>query len=212
MDSAAGGSNPRPLCPKHESRTMNEQTRSTLELVRALVSSYILHPKKLLLEGSEVDGRVYFEMRAAFDDQPKLIGKQGSHIKALRFILREIGLGQEVDYNLTLLEPIPGARGEPEKPKPVSFYETKEAHELLERAAQSLVRGQVRVDCARIPGDRPCSFLFTITPRDLVDYADLITADDDDPEEQTVIGSLGTLFRAFANKAGVQFKIDVKKP
>lgn len=191
---------------------MNEEQRSTLELVRALVSSYILHPKKLLLTGSEIDGRVYLEMRAAFDDQPKLIGKQGSHIKALRFLLREIGLGQNIDYNLTLLEPIPGSRGEPEKPRPVSFYETKEAHELLERAASALVLGQVRVDCARIPGDRPCSYLFTITPRDANDYADLITPDDADPEEQTVIGALGTLFRAYANKAGVQFKIDVKKP
>lgn len=191
---------------------MNEQTRSTLELIRALVASYILHPKKLLLEGSEIDGRIYFEMKAAFDDQPKLIGKGGSHIKALRFLLREIGRGQQVDYNINLLEPTPGPRGEPEKPKAVSYYETKEAHELLERAAGSLVLGQVRVDCARIPGDRPCSYLFTITPRDANDYADLITPDDADPEEQTVIGALGTLFRAYANKAGVQFKIDVKKP
>lgn len=191
---------------------MNEEMRSTLELVRALVSSYINHPKKLLLEGSEIEGRVYFEMRAAFDDQPKLIGKAGSHIKALRFLLKEIGLGQDRDYTLTLLEPIPGSRGEPERPKPVSFYETKEAHELLERAAGALVLGQARVDCAKIPGDRPCSYLFTITPRDANDYADLITPYDDDPERPTVIGALGTLFRAYANKDGVQFKIEVKKP
>lgn len=202
----------RPARPANESRIMNEQTRSTLELVRALVSSYILHPKKLILEGSEIEGRIFFEMKAAFDDQPKLIGKSGSHIKALRFLLREIGLAQNVDINLTLLEPTPGPRGEPQAPKAVSFYEPKEAHELLERAACALVLGQVRVDCAKIPGDRPCSYLFTITPRDMPDYADLITPDDDDPEAQTVIGAIGTLFRAFANKAGVQFKIEVKKP
>ncbi len=191
---------------------MNEPTRTTLELVRTLVSSYILHPKKLLLTGSEIDGRVYFEMRAVADDQPKVIGKLGSHIKALRFLLKEIGLGQDTHYTLNLLEPIPGAKGETPRPKDVTKYEIKPAHELLDRAVALLVLGQARVDCDRIPGDRPCSYLFTVTPRDYADYADLITPDPDDSDKLTVVNALGTLFRAYANRDGVQFKIDIKQP
>lgn len=191
---------------------MNDQTRTTLELVRTLVSSYILHPKKLLLTGSEIDGRVYFEMRGAADDQPKVIGKLGSHLKALRFLLKEIGLGQDTIYTLNLLEPMPGTKGETPRAKDASNYDTKPAHELLDRAVALLVLGQARVDCDRIPGDRPCSYLFTVTPRDYADYADLITPDESDTEQLTVVNALGTLFRAYANKDGVQFKIDIKQP
>ena len=72
------------------------------ELLR-YVGRYLLErPDQLVVEESQDDGTVVFELTVHDDDRGKLIGKGGETAEALRAVIRAAGALQDEQFQLTI--------------------------------------------------------------------------------------------------------------
>ena len=65
---------------------MSEETKDVHLLLTQLLKAIIDHPEDLRIETKEFQGRIEWRVRVHIDDQGKVIGKKGAHIKALQFL------------------------------------------------------------------------------------------------------------------------------
>lgn len=192
---------------------MTTETLRLHELLRDLVASYTDHTHALELAAKEVPGAVYWTLRGHADDYGKLVGKSGAHVKALGYLVTALGVADGELFTFKLLEPEPAPRRPSSPVKEATKYDPKPAGELLTRLLGELGIGQYAVtgitDASRVP----IFVTYEIAVRDAEDYSALTVG----PTEgeyvgQTLIGALGTLFRARANRDGVRFQLNVIKP
>lgn len=186
---------------------MNPDLAKTESLTRRLLNRIIYHPENLEIEHTEFHGAVYWNVTAHADDQPKIIGKGGTHIRALTFLIAEIGLSADSMYKLKLNEPEVGTRTESTQASPKN-YDATPAAQILQEVLESIF-GPESVTI-RTTG-KGFDFEFEIVMRDTDEVPDLRIPYDNDPNEMTIIGSLGTLWRAWAKKDGVNFTISSKQ-
>jgi predicted RNA-binding protein YlqC (UPF0109 family) len=188
---------------------MTTATETISDLLRDLATAFIDHPEKLDVSFKEFPGACNWSMRGHADDQPKLVGKRGAHIQALAFIVKALGLTNDSLYKLKLLEPEPDARRDASPPRLASDYDPRAMRDLLCRVLENLGIGEFKVEAVTSPG-MPIAVLFNIHTRTAEDYTALTVA----PEVGglTVVGALGTLFRAHANKVGVRINLEVLRP
>jgi predicted RNA-binding protein YlqC (UPF0109 family) len=72
------------------------------ELLR-YVGRYLLErPDQLIVEESQDDGTVVFELTVHEDDRGKLIGKGGETAEALRAVIRAAGALRDEQFQLTI--------------------------------------------------------------------------------------------------------------
>lgn len=188
---------------------MTEHTREAHEALRSIVRSLTNYPDEVDLCVVEVNGGAYWRMTVHADDQKKVVGIEGSHIKALTYILAEMGRqnGGWV-YKLKLDEPINGQRRY-STPKPtVKSYNPAKAHELLARVVSLVTAGRVHVELDEDAGE-DFAYTFTLVPRTSPDHHALTDAREC-THRQTVIGALGTLWRAYAQRDGVRFTLQIR--
>lgn len=182
------------------------------DLIRELVESYIDHPRDLTLEGKPFASAVYWSMRGHADDYGKLVGKRGAHVNALAFLVRIMGHAQKELHSFKLEEPSPGERREAAPAKAAETYDPRPARDLLCRLLEALDIGQFVVE-AKVERnlnprvDFPLFVRFEIGVRSHDDYEVMVM--ESASSALTVIGSLGMLFRARANKEGVGVQLDV---
>lgn len=188
---------------------MKETTRTATELLRAIVLSFIDHPGAVRLTAKEMPGGVYWELQVHPDDMPKACGKMGTHIRAMKFLMAQIGARQRMKYSLKLLEPEPGPVRPASPMKSVTSYDCRKAHELLVRALYQVTGMQEAVE---IEEEGTTSFCFAIVIRDKAHYVRIGVPPDDYDPSMTVIGALGTLWRAYAKKEGVTLRIRADIP
>lgn len=190
------------------------------DLIRRLIESFIDHPQSLRIETSDRNGHVYFLMQCHADDHPKMVGKGGSHFHALRLIIAELGKQAETSYKLCRYqEPEPAPRRERSASKMVTSYSPDDACRLMEAIFANLCAGQYAVEAEMNPALRPLTYTINITTRDSADYIALTryaSSTEHIPENaespMTIIGAIGTLFRAYANRDGVRFSVQLKRP
>lgn len=183
---------------------MTPELKPTADFLQNVLSRIVHHPEDVQVIPTVFRGAVYWEIRANADDQPKLIGRGGTHIRALAFLVAEIGLASGEMYKLKLSEPEHGQRSPAVKPTTPTKYNPVHASKLLLDVTE-LIFG--KDSCSITTTATGNEFEFAIIMRDAADVPDLRTPYEADPYELTVIGALGTLWRAWAKKDGVEFTV-----
>ena len=179
---------------------MVAQDHATLS---ALVRAYVSNPDQMTLEAKEVPGQVYWTLQVGPNDQGKVIGSGGSHIKALSRLVARIGEVRGTLYSISLNEPQDGHRIAPERPVPAKSYDVYQAMGLLTKVLGALGFSDSVVfsDQEFLQGEWLCYKLF-------------IGLRDDESRESLagLIPSLSDLFRALGHKAGVKLDVEIQKP
>jgi predicted RNA-binding protein YlqC (UPF0109 family) len=187
---------------------MTTELKPTADFLRNILSRIVYHPEDIEILTTIFRGAVYWNIRANADDQPKIIGKGGTHIRALTFLVAEMGLSADSMYKLKLSEPEHGQRSDSTKPPTPANYNAEPAAELLLAALETIFGKDTATIITTGTG---YAFDFEIRMRDTADVPDLRTPYEDDQYEMTVIGALGTLWRGWAKKDGVEFTISSKQ-
>ncbi len=176
-------------------------------LIRRLVERFIEHPRSLMISLKEFPGCVYWTMQAHADDHAKLVGKGGSHYDALRLIIAELGRSSETLYILRrFIEPEPAPRRERMARREAVIYDCIPARDLLCELLESMGIGQFTNTVVSIDQH----YDFHITVRDADDIKFLTESRSDTEHPMTIKDAIATLFRAYANRDGVRFGIEVR--
>lgn len=89
---------------------MNDQDHAFLDyVVKALVD----HPDQVVITRTVDEMGVLLTLTVAADDMGKIIGRDGNIAKALRTLLRVVGMKHNARVNLKINEPVGGKREEP---------------------------------------------------------------------------------------------------
>ena len=191
---------------------MSETAQNEL-ILRDLIESITCQPEQIRLEVKERPARVYWKLRASADDTPRLVGTNGAHVKALSFLISELGKAADKPYDFTLEDPEPGPVSHERLKKVAEEYDELPTLNLLERLLDALGVGEYHIDHAKtgVHADGRIENQFTIYVRSDEDYRILTVPPTLDRDRPTVIGALGALFRAAANKQGIRIQLQVEK-
>jgi hypothetical protein len=88
----------------------NMATEKDLDFLKFIVESIVEHPEEMKIDRKVDEMGVLLTLKVHKDDMGQLIGRQGSTIRAVRTLLRIIGLKNHARVNLRIEEP-EGGRG-----------------------------------------------------------------------------------------------------
>jgi predicted RNA-binding protein YlqC (UPF0109 family) len=190
---------------------MTNETTATMALLREILGGLIANPEHLRIEAREFPGAVYWTIRVQADDYGKVVGKAGAHIQAIAFILDDIGRAIETTYAVTLPEPEAAPRRPNLPPVSSENYDPEPARDLLERTLAPRFADTVCVETV-IPTDGQWPYYrFVVTVREK-DFAELVSPRDfvmgNKTLRNSLVDSLGTLWRARGQKEGVKLMIE----
>lgn len=197
-------------------------TTEHLALIRRLIESFIEYPKDLRIDISNRAGTSYVLMQCHATDHSKMVGKSGSHFHALHLLISELGQQAGTTYKLCRYnEPQVGQREPRTEQHIATTYDTTPACAMLTAIFAELCAGQYAVVPEQLPSapDSRLNYCLNVIIRDQSDYTNLTRYAS--PTEQipttaeapmTIIGAIGTLFRAYANRAGIRFAVQLKLP
>lgn len=182
----------------------------------SLVRGFVDRPDLVELEhwigpamGGKAEGS--WLMRCHGSDMGKIIGNAATHIKALQHIWRKIGQVHGLRYLLELEEPQDQGQAVVVRPKPASIFNGHAVQSAIVGVLEALGVDHFRVGIATLPPspDDPWIFVkMTIEVKSLEDH-ELLTQRDS--RGLFLMGSLGTVCRAWAAKAGVKMAVEVKR-
>ena len=191
---------------------MTTTLQAATETIRKLVKSFIDHPHNLMIETKEHPGIVYWTMQFHADDHSKAVGKRGAHYDALKLLITEIGRTHDIQYILRRYrEPEPAPRTENMRRGCPEEYDPQPASALLTSILEQLNIGQFNIQVTSTPGQHPLEYTFVIHTREQQDYNTLTVPREENALPMTLVGAMGTLFRAYGNRNGVKFSIEVAR-
>jgi predicted RNA-binding protein YlqC (UPF0109 family) len=193
-------------------RPSTTDTERTQQLLHALVGMYVTSPQDLQLTARETPGRVEWCLWPGSADTPFIVGGRGSHIRALSYLVGEIGKARDVLYTLTLKEP-PRGPAPSWADRPVATeYDHVPARDLIEQLLHAVGTTEFKLNYLTrgIHADGRLRTEFQIWVRSDEDYKHL-TVPTGTQDDQTIIAALGTLFRAHANKVGCRIQLQVER-
>lgn len=175
----------------------------TEDLLRRLMESYLFFPRDLHIEPKGDGARTDFVVEVHPDDQKLAIGYRGCHIKAMFLILALIGRAEKKDYRFVLVDRVPQL-SERAAPIQAQRYDPFPARNLLLETLKAIFEDTpiVEMTGSDFP---PLNYTFLIRCAGENDWLRLTSSIRRD--DLTLEGALGTIFRAWANKDGVVFKI-----
>jgi len=88
------------------------------EFVEYVVKSIVNDVDKVKIERTVDEMGVLITVEVSIDDMPKVIGKMGNNAKALRTLLRVVGMKNNARVNLKISEPVGSTR---ENTEPVIY-------------------------------------------------------------------------------------------
>lgn len=190
-------------------------TTKTREVLRALVARIVAHGDDVVVEPTaESGGRALWTLRCHPDDESKVLGHSGTHATALIHLVESMGFARDAIFNLKI--ETPGDSGDRAKTRrePAERYDPLPVSELLSRVLEELSLGEfavrVRPSTPAEDASEELSFVFEILPREKRDYSLLLVRST--TNGLTLVGSIGTLFRAVARRDGVRFTLEVVRP
>lgn len=185
--------------------TLSEHTVEELtDLLRRLIEAYTDFPRDLTLTPRILKGRVDWSIEANINDQGKIVGKQGSHINALKFIFALIGQRHGQQFVLNLRDG--SGEREPEilrRPAPPT-YSCSTHRQLLSDVLAAVFEDGLPVIARRegqIAG-KPV-FVLEIGVERRQDFEVLVN--DSGP---ALLDALATLFSAAASRDGVAYRVE----
>jgi predicted RNA-binding protein YlqC (UPF0109 family) len=189
----------------------NLQTAETL--LRDLLVAIGCRPEAIEIANQlKPSGACYWVFRVHAEDEGKVLGQQGSHVKALTALMMAWGRADKTNYSLRFIDRAPpGTRERPQPEEPLT-YDIAPAATLLERCLSNLDLTAFCVEAG--PGndtERMLTFTLKLKLMFASDYSALVRPGNPDGET-TLIGALGTLFRAIGRKDGVKIEIALAEP
>jgi len=178
-------------------------------LLRRTIETIIDHPRDLNIDYRLLHGRVDFIVLPNINDQGKVVGKMGAHIKALKLLMSLLGERQGVQFVLRLEEDTEGTRLPDPVRKPAQPTYSCSAHkQLLSDILKAILDEAPSVTVERDLTGGSVLYVFRIEAQRVQDYERLVVPGEDQ-DGQTVISALGTLFRAAGLRDGVGFKLEI---
>lgn len=186
---------------------MTSQNDKNAALLRALISRFVDHPEALEIARHEGPGSCYWTVKGHPEDEGKLIGTGGSHVKALDFLVRILGRAQGQRFTFRLI-----SEGEPSRrasrDSQAESYEHGPTMVLLAKLLDAFGFGY-SLEAFPSPGQPDTlTFVFMVTPRSVAVYR-ILTVPPEGQDGLTLIESIGCLFRAIARKDGICFHVEV---
>ena len=197
---------------------MNARTEQTLTLIRDLAAGFVDHPEALRVEAQEAEpDSAYFMLKGHAEDVAKLVGKDGTHVDALTFLVSALGIVNGQVYTFRLLTEKRAGTTSDAEPRHAMAYDPAHVQMLLVRIMATLNLEGYAVTVGPGTGPRDClTFTFDIRVKDSFDYSILTLAHEITRADRTLkmalISALGTLFRAIARRNGVRFHLNVGAP
>ena len=191
-------------------------TDTHADLITRLLESYVHDRQGLHVEPAESDDgrKVDWMIEVAPDDQKLAVGAKGRHIKALKFIVREIGLRSGCEYNVILKPQVTDSRRI--APKLTRGYDYTPAQDLLCELLAALL------PCANCPAEVSVAVLNSMaTPFNPLAYSFAIKASNHDAgllgrvssesDGMSLLDAIRWLFLAYGQRDGVTFKMELAK-
>ena len=89
------------------------ETHSDKEFLEFLIKSLVDHPEKVIVDRRTDDMGVLLTLDIDPEDMGKVIGRMGNTAKAIRTLLRVVGMKNNARVNLKINEPEGGKRSQP---------------------------------------------------------------------------------------------------
>ncbi len=176
-----------------------------------LLESMVDQPDLVKISTDEFPSGINWGFECGPDDVRKVIGKQGSRLRALRLIVDLAGKEAREEWRIFAPKPTGAITRSAPPSKPTGF--TPMASISLLNDLLSLVGASALVGAT---GNSNAGYCIQITPLSQTGYTTLLEMhpalySDNQVETQPInlIGSLGTCWRAIAGKNGVKFHLDV---
>lgn len=183
----------------------------TKRLIERIVRALVEHTEAVTITHEHIPRLTQWYLKVNGEDQGKVRGRKAAHIIALQYIIQEIGARHEETQRVTLLESDERIIGHRSPLRMAEQYNPGDAHELLHDILATILAAPFRIDVRPDPTGSPgmLGYDFHITTSTAEDQEKVLAPYDDDPNKTTLIASLGTLWRAYANREGVSFKISI---
>lgn len=183
-------------------------TETAASLLKRLAERLIAYPEQLIINPRAFRGAATWQLVPHPEDYGRLNGKQGTHIRALEFLMYRMGMVNSEAYGVQLTE------SEYRQTTPVivprGTYQPEEDLELLVDWMNALAI-ETSIDVIPMRDGRHGQ-QFIIVPRGPADLSELKGSDSNDEHARTIIGSIGTLFRAIGRvNGGVEIVIIAKE-
>lgn len=203
---------------------MTADASRTKALIRDLAASFTKHPEGIQLRIATAEelsikrlpptAVLWVMYGARQEDEAVLIGKLGSHVRALSFLVRSFGMARNETHLFELIT-VHAPRDRSAMIRNVArTHNPTPAVALLQRILAELSIGAFKVEAATAGTTEDPAFVLTINVREFVDYSALTVAPFQGASSgaaETIVGALGTLFRAIAKKNGVRYDLVVAR-
>ena len=176
-------------------------------LIQNLTRLYVGKPEEITVKVQESkDGAAYFALKGSPVDDSRLVGRDGSHVNALMFLVNQVGLeaGQVYTFRLFTSE----TETEPwRSPRKAIDYDPQPAAAVLKDWLEALGLENFTVEVSPGKGPRTeLSYTFEIKTRNH-ELATALKLRGD--RGLSVIGAIGTLIRAIGKQNGVHLQLDI---
>ena len=199
-----------PECGLPRRTTMT--TKNAHDLILRIARAFVAHPLDLQLTSQESrDGAIYWALECNPEDEPKLIGRAGSHVDAIRYLVTQMGRANVATWTFRLVTT--GASCEREKQAQIvaTNYDPTEAKNLLMEILCQLEIGGFEVACDNGDGKRTMlAYRFAIWLENPTDRGVLTMRrpfKHGEGDTMSTLDALGTLYRVIGKTAGVKIKI-----
>ena len=102
---------------------MANQTFADQEFLEYLVKSLVDHPEDVKIERTVDEHGVFLKLHVNAADMGQVVGRQGATAKAIRSLLKIVGVKNNARVNLKIEEPEGGRGPRPERPMEESGQE-----------------------------------------------------------------------------------------
>jgi predicted RNA-binding protein YlqC (UPF0109 family) len=152
---------------------------------------------------------VEFHIRTQAPDMAKIVGKGGSHAKALNAIVERIGMTHDAAFALHVCEPFPGPAGGRSLECRTDHVDPEPYAEVLRLILAAVGITDVALQAAISRGPDRAAVMFTIYVRGAEAYRELTVPPPSGRDPMPLVAALGTILRAAGKKAGAIFEVEV---
>lgn len=189
---------------------MTLKSQQAENLLRATLVALLAEPIKLSLSVKRYQNAAYFTVVPAQNDFGKVLGKGRTHLRAFEFLLYKLGKQNGEIYGINVAEL---DRDAPRVLSPAvkgrTFEECPALPVLIDWLNALGIGATGSVETFKRAGYARQEWKIVVKPGTATIRSDLIQPDLDDPQARTLVGSLGTLFRAIGNNHGVSISLEV---
>lgn len=189
---------------------VNEETCSPI--IERLLLAMVDNRRAVFLEANVLPGRVNWSFRVDVDDNGKIIGMDGVHLRAIQLVIELMGKGIGEQWVGNALDPLESHRNAPRRAS------TPETHSTVEdvRLLNELLVGLGVSAFVSQQGNLAEGYTFQIAPSRHQDHHALLDLHEaiyrrnqKSRDPLNLIGALGTLFRSIGRRQGVRYKTGV---